>query len=92
MSLCSLRPARLEACLDTRQAVAEFRAGRSLIAKGRGFKPLTDREISDSVEQGRPSVDDATYGELPVRQKLPVATRDETICQAARRCRVKLLP
>ncbi len=39
---------------DTRRAVAELRAGRSLIAKRRRFKPLTDREIKDSIEQGRP--------------------------------------
>jgi antitoxin (DNA-binding transcriptional repressor) of toxin-antitoxin stability system len=39
---------------DTRQAVAELRAGRSIIAKRRRFKPLTDREIKDSIEQGRP--------------------------------------
>ena len=39
---------------DTRQAVAELRSGRSLIAKRRGFKPLTDRGIKDSVEEGRP--------------------------------------
>jgi prevent-host-death family protein len=39
---------------DTRQAVAALRAGRSLIAERRRFKPLTDREIKDSIEQGRP--------------------------------------
>jgi len=39
---------------NPRQAVAELRAGRSLIAKRRRFKPLTDREIKDSIEQGRP--------------------------------------
>ena len=39
---------------DTRQAVAELRAGRSLIAKRQGFKRLTDREIKDSIELGRP--------------------------------------
>ena len=43
--------ANLEA---TRQAVAELRAGRSLITKRRGFKPLTDREIKNSIEEGRP--------------------------------------
>ena len=37
----------------TREAVAELRAGRALIAKRRGFKPLTDRDVKDSVEQGR---------------------------------------
>jgi len=36
------------------EAVAELRAGRSSMAKRRGFKPLTDREIKDSIEQGRP--------------------------------------
>jgi predicted nucleic acid-binding protein len=75
----------------TRQAVAVLRAGRSLIAKRWGFKPLTDRDIKDSVEQGRPSGRDATYLELAVRQKLPLASRDEALCQAAQRCRVKLL-
>jgi len=39
---------------DTRQAVAELRAGRSLIAKRWRFRPLTDREIKASIEQGRP--------------------------------------
>jgi antitoxin (DNA-binding transcriptional repressor) of toxin-antitoxin stability system len=38
----------------TRQAVAELREGRSVIAKRRGFKPLTDREIKDAIEQERP--------------------------------------
>jgi prevent-host-death family protein len=38
----------------TRQAVAELRAGRSLIAKRRAFKPLADREIKDSIAEGRP--------------------------------------
>ncbi|MCX6892026.1 MAG: hypothetical protein NTX51_10945, partial [Verrucomicrobia bacterium] len=33
----------------TRQAVAELRAGRLLMAKRRGVKPLTDREIKDST-------------------------------------------
>jgi hypothetical protein len=40
----------------TRQAVAELRAGRSLIAKRRGFKPMTDRDIKDAVGRGRTSV------------------------------------
>ena len=38
----------------TRQAVAELRAGRLLMAKRLGFKPLTDREIKDAIEEGRP--------------------------------------
>jgi prevent-host-death family protein len=75
----------------TRQAVAELRAGRSVIAKRRGFKPLTDREIKDAIEQGRTSVYDATYLELAVRRKLPLASRDEALCKAAQGCRVKLL-
>jgi prevent-host-death family protein len=36
------------------EAVAELRAGRSAMAKRRGFKPLTDREIKRSIEVGRP--------------------------------------
>ena len=39
---------------QTRQAVAALRAGRSLMAKRRGYKPLTDREIKGSIEAGRP--------------------------------------
>jgi prevent-host-death family protein len=38
----------------TRRAVADLRASRSLITKRRGFKPLTDREVKDSIEAGRP--------------------------------------
>ncbi len=37
-----------------RQAVAELRAGRSGMAKRRGIAPLTDREIKNSIEEGRP--------------------------------------
>lgn len=36
------------------QAVADLRAGRSSMAKRRGFKPLTDREIQQAIEEGRP--------------------------------------
>ena len=36
------------------EVVAELRAGRSAMAGRRGFKPLTDREIEDSIEEGRP--------------------------------------
>ena len=75
----------------TRQAVAELRTGRSVIAKRRGFKPLTDREIRDAIEQGRTSMYDATYLELAMRRKLPLASRDEALCKAAQGCRVKLL-
>ena len=38
----------------TRQAVADLRAGRSLMAKRRGGKALTDREIKDAIKEGRP--------------------------------------
>ena len=36
------------------QAVADLRMSRSLMAKRQGFKPLTDREIKDSIAAGRP--------------------------------------
>ena len=35
-------------------AVAGLRAGRSLMAKRRGFKLLSDREIKGAIEDGRP--------------------------------------
>ena len=65
--------------------------GRSLIAERWGFKPLTDRDMKDFVEQRRLPVHEATYLELAVRQKLPLASRDEALFQAAEGCRVKLL-
>ena len=37
-----------------RAAVAALREGRSLMANRRGFEPLSDREIKDSIEEGRP--------------------------------------
>lgn len=39
---------------NTRQAVAELRAGRALMAKRRGVEPLTDRTVKSSIEEGRP--------------------------------------
>ena len=37
-----------------RAAVTDLRAGRSLMAQRPGFKPLTDADIRDSIEEGRP--------------------------------------
>ena len=37
------------------------------------------------------SVYDAAYLELAMRRRLPLASRDQALCQAARSCRVKLL-
>lgn len=37
------------------------------------------------------SVYDAAYLELALRRKLPLASRDDALCQAAKDCRVKLL-
>ena len=39
---------------QTRQAVADLRAARSLMGERRGFKSLTDREIKNGIEEGRP--------------------------------------
>lgn len=39
---------------QTRQAVADLRAGRSRIAQRRGFRALTDREIKHAIDEGRP--------------------------------------
>jgi prevent-host-death family protein len=40
--------------LDTvRQAVKDIRALRKEIAQRKGFKPLTDKEIKDAINEGR---------------------------------------
>jgi prevent-host-death family protein len=36
------------------RAVAELRANRREMAKDPRFKPITDREIKDAINQGRP--------------------------------------
>jgi prevent-host-death family protein len=36
-----------------RRAVADLRALRDEIAQRKGFKPLTDKEIRDSINEGR---------------------------------------
>ena len=36
------------------EVVAELRAGRSSMSNRRGQRPLTEAEIKDSVEEGRP--------------------------------------
>ena len=47
--------------------------------------------ISELAAQQGLSVYDAAYLELAVRRKLPMASRDEALCKAARNCGVKLL-
>jgi predicted nucleic acid-binding protein len=47
--------------------------------------------ISELAREHGLSVYDATYLELAVRRKLPLASRDEALCKAARRSGVKLL-
>lgn len=47
--------------------------------------------ISELAAEHGLSVYDATYLELAVRRKLPLASRDEALCKAAQGCRVKLL-
>ena len=46
--------------------------------------------ISELAAEHGLSVYDATYLELAVRRKLPLASRDQALCQAAQNCRVKL--
>jgi predicted nucleic acid-binding protein len=48
-------------------------------------------KISELAGEHGLSVYDATYLELAVRRKLPLASRDQALCQAAQGCRVKLL-
>ena len=47
--------------------------------------------ISELAAEHGLSVYDAAYLELAVRRKLPLASRDDALCKAARSCRVKLL-
>ena len=47
--------------------------------------------ISELASEPGLSVYDATYLELAVRRKLPLASRDEALCNAAQGCRVRLL-
>ena len=47
--------------------------------------------ISELAAEHGLSVYDATYLELAVRRKLPLASRDGALCKAAQSCRVKLL-
>ncbi|MCX6911869.1 MAG: type II toxin-antitoxin system VapC family toxin [Verrucomicrobia bacterium] len=48
-------------------------------------------KISELAAEHGLTVYDAAYLELAVRRKLPLASRDEALCKAARGCRVKLL-
>ena len=47
--------------------------------------------ISELAAEHGLSVYDATYLELAVRRKLPLASRDQALCKAAQECQVKLL-
>lgn len=40
---------------EVRQAVSDLRTLREELARRRGFKPLTEEEIRDAVDEGRPS-------------------------------------
>ncbi len=42
------------ALAEVRRAVNELQALRQEMAKRRGFKLLTDKEIRDAIEEGRP--------------------------------------
>lgn len=42
------------ALAEIQQAVKDLRALRGAMAKRRGFKPLTDKEIRSAINEGRP--------------------------------------
>ena len=83
--------------LRRKRIVAEER-DRALAAFSR-FPFVVDDEgprlafgrISELAAEHGLSVYDATYLELAVRRKLPLACRDEALCKAAKRCRVELV-
>jgi prevent-host-death family protein len=47
-------PEGLPALREVQEAVGELRNLRREIARRRGFKPLSDREIREAVQEGRP--------------------------------------
>jgi predicted nucleic acid-binding protein len=49
------------------------------------------RQVSELALEHGLSVYDAAYLELAIRRKLPLASKDEALCGAAKGCRVKLL-
>lgn len=49
------------------------------------------QSTSDRAAEHGLSVYDAAYLELALRRKLPLASRDDALCNAAKGCRVKLL-
>ena len=61
-----------------------------LVLDDEGGRLALGRISALAVEYGL-SVYDATYLELAMRRKLPLASRDEALYKAAQGCRVKLL-
>ncbi len=52
---------------------------------------LAFEKISELAAEHGLSVYDAAYLELALRRKLPLASRDDALCSAAKECRVKLM-
>jgi len=84
--------------LFRRKRVLAEERGRALDALGRlplvvddeGCRLAFAKTSNLAVEHGL-SVYDAAYLELALRRKMPLASRDDALCEAARHCRVKLL-
>ena len=49
-----LIPEGRPALRQVREAVRDLQALRQQMARRRGFKPLTDKEIRDAIKEGRP--------------------------------------
>lgn len=60
-----------------------------LLLDDEGGRLAFERTSELAAEHGL-TVYDAAYLELALRRKLPLASRDQTLCQAAESCRVKL--
>ncbi len=52
---------------------------------------LAFAKTSELAQEHGLSVYDAAYLELAARRKLPMASRDDALCRAAKECRVKLI-
>jgi len=53
-SVALLIPEGRPALKQVREAVSELQALRQRMAKRRGFRPLSDKEIREAIEKGRP--------------------------------------
>jgi predicted nucleic acid-binding protein len=75
---------------EERDRVLTALSGLPLVVDDEGVRLAWGNTSELAVSHGL-SVYDAAYLELALRRRLPLASRDEPLCRAARSCRVRLL-